>query len=98
MSHEIFMGRLDDDANESLTIPLDAGSEYILIGACDQDCSDMDLTVYDPSGNEVASDLATDDHPTLHIKGAVQGSYRLKVAMPACRANPCRYGVGVWSR
>ena len=98
MSHEIFMGRLDDDANESLTIPLDGGNEYILIGACDQDCTDMDLTLYDPSGNEVASDLATDDHPQLHVKSAVNGNYRLKVAMPACRANPCRYGVGVWSR
>lgn len=98
MSHEIFMGRLDDDANESLTIPLDGGNEYILIGKCDQDCSDMDLTIYDPSGNEVASDLATDDSPTLHIKSAVNGNYRLKVAMPACRVNPCRYGVGVWSR
>jgi hypothetical protein len=98
MSHEIFMGRLDDDANESLTIPLDGGNEYVLIGACDQDCSDMDLVIYDPSGNEVSSDLATDDHPTLHIKSAVNGNYRLKVAMPACRANPCRYGVGVWSR
>ena len=58
----------------------------------------MDLTIYDPSGNEVASDLATDDSPTLHIKSAVNGNYRLKVAMPACRVNPCRYGVGVWSR
>ena len=98
MSHEIFMGRLDDDANESLTIPLDGGNEYILIGKCDQDCSDLDLTIYDPNGNEVASDLATDDSPTLHIKSAVNGNYRLKVAMPACRVNPCRYGVGVWSR
>lgn len=98
MSHEIFMGRLDDDANESLTIPLDGGNEYILIGKCDQDCSDLDLTIYDPSGNEVASDIATDDSPTLHIKSAVNGNYRLKVAMPACRVNPCRYGVGVWSR
>lgn len=98
MSHEIFMGRLDDDANESLSIPLDAGNEYILIGKCDQDCSDIDLTLYDPSGNQVAQDIDTDDSPTLHIKQAVAGTYRLKVAMPACRANPCRYGVGVWSR
>ena len=98
MSHEIFMGRLDDDATESLNIPLDGGTQYILVGVCDQDCSDVDLTIYDPNGKEVDSDLETDDKPVLTLTAASSGQYRVKVSMVACSANPCRYGVGVWAK
>lgn len=98
MSHEIFMGRLDDDASESLNIPLDGGTKYILVGVCDQDCSDVDLTIYDPDGNEVDSDLLTDDKPVLELDPRSNGRYRVKVSMVACTANPCRYGVGVWAK
>lgn len=98
MSHEIFMGRLDDDANESLNIPLDAGTRYKLTGVCDQDCSDIDLTIYDPDGNEVDKDIENDDHPRLTVVAEKAGRYRVKVSMAACTANPCRYGVGVWAK
>lgn len=98
MSHEIFMGRLEDDQNESLNIPLDGGTQYILVGTCDQDCSDVDLTIYDPDGNEVDSDLETDDKPVLQLTARNSGRYRVKVSMVACSANPCRYGVGVWAK
>ncbi|HVX87745.1 MAG TPA: hypothetical protein VG940_02370 [Gemmatimonadales bacterium] len=98
MSHEVFMGRLDDDQNESLNIPLDGGTQYILVGVCDQDCTDVDLTIYDPDGNEVDSDLETDDKPVLQLTARNNGRYRVKVSMVACSANPCRYGVGVWAK
>jgi hypothetical protein len=98
MSHEVFMGRLDDDANESLNIPLDGGTRYVMVGVCDQDCSDVDLTIYDPDGNEVDSDLETNDKPAIELAPRSDGRYRVKVSMVACTANPCRYGVGVWAK
>jgi hypothetical protein len=98
MSHEVFMGRLDDDANESLNIPLDGGTRYVLVGVCDQDCTDVDLTMYDANGKEVVSDVETNDKPTLQFTPPSSGSYRVKVTMVACTANPCRYGVGVWAK
>ncbi len=98
MSHEIFMGSLNDDANESLNIPLDAGTKYVLVGKCDQDCNDLDLVIYDPNGNEVDSDVEVDDAPVLTLTARSSGRYRVKVSMPGCSANPCRYGVGVWAK
>jgi len=98
MSHEIFMGSLDDNENESLNIPLDAGTKYVLLGKCDQDCTDIDLVIYDPNGNEVDSDIDDDDYPQLELTARSSGRYRVKVMMPACSANPCRYGVGVWAK
>ena len=98
MSHEVFMGRLDDDANESLNIPLDGGTRYVIVGVCDQDCTDVDLTVYDSNGREVASDVETNDKPTVQVTPTGSGQYRVKVSMVACTGNPCRYGVGVWAK
>ncbi len=98
MSHEVFMGRLDDDENESLNIPLDGGNEYVLLGRCDQDCTDLDLTIFDADGNEVDTDLDVDDRPQLQLTVRRDARYRVRVSMATCSANPCRYGVGVWAK
>ncbi|HET7042645.1 MAG TPA: hypothetical protein VFI13_11520, partial [Gemmatimonadales bacterium] len=98
MSHDIFMGRLDDDANTNLTLNLDAGKAYEIWGVCDQDCSDIDMVLYDENDNEVDSDLLTDDKPLVEVTPRHAARFRIKVTMASCRANPCRYGVGVWSR
>ena len=79
-------------------MPLDGGTQYMLVGVCDQDCSDMDLVIYDPNGNEVDNDLLDDDNPVLQLAPRNDGRYRVKVSIPACSANPCRYGVGVWAK
>ena len=54
--------------------------------------------IYDPNGNEVDSDIDDDDYPQLELTARSSGRYRVKVMMPACSANPCRYGVGVWAK
>ena len=98
MSHEIFMGSLNDDASESLNIPLDGGTQYVLMGTCDQDCTDVDLIIYDPDGKQIDKDEETDDKPILQLTARNSGRYRVKVSMPTCSADPCRYGVGVWAK
>ena len=98
MASDVFQGRLDDDATTNLNVTLQAGKDYVLWGVCDQDCSDIDLVIYDSDGDEVDSDLQTDDKPLLHVVPSSNGRYRIKVSMPACSANPCRYGVGVWAK
>jgi hypothetical protein len=98
MSHEIFMGSLNDDASESLNIPLDAGTQYVLVGKCDEDCTDIDLTIYDGDGKKIDEDVEDDATPVLQLTPRVNARYRVKVAMPTCSANPCRYGVGVWAK
>jgi len=98
MSHEIFMGSLDDDGSESLNIPLDGGTQYVLVGKCDEDCTDLDLTIYDADGKKIDEDVEDDDTPVLQLTPRSNARYRVKVAMPTCSANPCRYGVGVWAK
>jgi len=65
----------------------------MLIAACDTDCSDVDLILYDANGNTVDSDFELDDFPIVSTTPGRDGVYRLEVQMVACSANPCRYAI-----
>jgi hypothetical protein len=86
-------GSLSDDQSEDVTIRLGAGHDFVIVGACDTDCADFDLTLYDASGNVVDSDLQLDDFPIVRANPARSGVYRLHVSMADCQIDPCRYAI-----
>lgn len=98
MTHEIKTGSLRDDANEYFSLELDAGRAYAVVGVCDEDCTDMDLQLFNPEGTQVDSDMQTDDVPIVDAQPAVAARYRVKVSMAACTTSPCFYGVAVFGK
>jgi hypothetical protein len=96
LTHTPFVGSLDDAEYEDLTVELEAGTEYYLMGACDEDCSDVDLALYNRSGGLVAQDVEEDDYPVLRLEPTRAGTYTIRATMAACSEEPCRYGVGVY--
>src|SRR6476661_10002520 len=42
-------GALNDDRSEDVGLTLNAGRQYLLVGVCDADCSDMDLRLSSPA-------------------------------------------------
>lgn len=97
-THETQIGSLSDDDNESFTLTLHAGTAYALVGVCDNDCSDMDLVLYDADDKQVDSDIQNDDVPIVQVTPTETMRYRVKVIMAACRTNPCWYGIGVYGK
>lgn len=92
------MGSLNDDARESLMMNLTGGVHYAILGVCDNDCTDVDLRVNDPSGSLMGEDLATDDYPVVEFTAPASGQFRVTVMMATCNVNPCYYGVQVFVR
>jgi hypothetical protein len=92
-----FTGTLNDDADESILISLNAGTRYAIAGVCDNDCSDVDLQVYSSDGTKVGEDMQTDDKPVVIFTAGYSGQYRVKALMATCRTNPCYYGVQVFA-
>ena len=86
-------GALDDDESEPVSIPLGAGEDIVLVGICDGDCSDFDLTLFDPSGNQVSADLQIDDVPIIRTTPKSTGRYSVTVQMAECTIDPCRYAI-----
>ena len=98
LTHRIYTGALNDGGAEMVDLDLDVGREYQIMGACDEDCSDLDFTLYDGNGNVVDSDMLDDDYPLVTVTVSRSGVFRVRVSMAACSAEPCRYGIGVFGR
>ncbi len=90
---DLHEGRLADDASVPISLHLRRGQETVLVGFCDFDCEDLDMTLYDAAGGDVGSDTKTDDVPIIRMTPAQNGNYRLVVTMADCQHDPCSYGV-----
>ena len=97
MTHEVWLSSLNDDATESVSVPLDAGTSYKIVGVCDEDCSDLDLTLFAGS-TKLDEDVLDDDVPILDAKPSSSGTYRISVTMAACKSSPCRYGIAIYAQ
>jgi hypothetical protein len=86
---------LNGGDSQTFTLQLNAGRQYVFVGVCDADCSDMDLTLRDSAGNILSQDVAMDDTPVVRYsaRSAVPNA-RLTVTMASCSVDPCFYQVG----
>lgn len=91
-------GRLNDDATSAHEMTVSGNTQYVLFGACDNDCTDVDLKIYDTRGNLQLQDVAVDDTPVLTFTANASGKYRVVVVMATCSASPCYYGVQLMAR
>ena len=53
-----------------------------IYGSCDQDCADLDLFLYNSSGQLVDNDVAVDSVPI--VTAPYEGNYTIEVSMPNC--------------
>lgn len=69
------------------------GKTYKFAGVCDNDCSDVDIEVYNNKGELVAEDTEVDDIPLVSFVAEYTGRYRVEVTMADCSVEPCEYRV-----
>lgn len=92
------IGKLADDRTDTWTFPLTRGSEYLIIGVCDNDCRDVDLVVKDGSGNVIVKDEEVDDNPVTRFRVTSSGRFTVSVTMADCRDEPCFFGFGLFEK
>ncbi|MCZ6916168.1 MAG: hypothetical protein O7I93_05270 [Gemmatimonadetes bacterium] len=88
-------GTLRAGGTETLSLSLSRGRSYVVVGGCDADCGDLDLHLFDNSGNEVDVDIELDDYPMVVTQSG--GQYRIRVTMVTCSTEPCYWGIGVFA-
>lgn len=95
-----FIQRLDGSAEaggtERIDLTLRDNTLYTLVGACDQDCSDIDIVVYDQRGNVVEEDRLADDLPVVAFQTGSGDTYHYDLIMYNCSTNSCYYGVSLF--
>ena len=75
-----------------ITYRLERGIPYVMTAACDNDCEDIDLNLYDENGRPIDSDTKPDDHPVVGVTPLRDATFTLRVTMVRCAHGPCRYG------
>lgn len=77
-------------------VELVGGTAYRFIGACDNECSNVDMELIDVStGGVVASDMLADDIPVVEFTPEANGRYIVRLLMQTCTVAPCFAGARV---
>jgi hypothetical protein len=77
-------------------VDLVGGTPYRLVGACDDDCANLDMELIDAStGGVVASDMLQDDFPVVDFTPQANGHYIVRLLMQSCGVAPCFAGARV---
>jgi hypothetical protein len=92
------IGALNSGRTDIWTFTFDQGTSYVITGACDEDCTDLDIVVEDANGNVMTSDEADDDLPFVEFSPNRSGSYTVNVKMYTCVEEPCYFGFGIFYR
>jgi hypothetical protein len=75
-------------------VSLNAGANYGFIGACDGDCTNVDIELIRmETGGVVANDMLPDDFPIVSYRPEANGQYMVRLLMQACTHSPCYAGV-----
>ena len=81
-----------------LQVRLRGGRSYAFIGACDNECSNIDFILEDGSGAAVTSDVLDDDYPLVEVAPQTDGIYTLRIQLKACSIGPCYVGARLVAR
>ncbi|HYR07037.1 MAG TPA: hypothetical protein VEQ60_04700 [Longimicrobium sp.] len=93
---EAVLGTLAEGDDEEFELEFENGTDYVVWGVCDLECSDLDLVLTDASGNEVDADREMDDKPLLVRQDQPGGTFVLAVQMATCGSDECHYAVRVF--
>ena len=90
------IGTLNEDEEDSWTFYFKGGYDYKLVGVCDEDCSDIDMAIYDGKGRLLDEDVLEDDYPIVDVSVATGGNYKVELDMYSCSVEPCYFGFAIF--
>lgn len=79
-------------------IQLSAGVTYRVFAVCDNDCSDVDMELYDAGGNFVGRDVSTNDMPYVEVRPTTAGVHYARIWLAACENEPCYVGARLYRK
>ena len=89
---------VSNSAPATFRVRLQRGVEYRFAARCDNDCSDVDLALFDASGRELISNRDGDDRPAFTFRAPYSGEFVVQVELFQCRTHRCEVGAVVLAR
>lgn len=92
-------GELGENEVQTFTVKIDPMETYIVYGACDFDCYDLDMAILDEDGDEIDADYEDDDVPMIMIlPGDAGDRLRIRVDMSGCEEDVCVWAAAVYQQ
>ncbi|RMH35909.1 MAG: hypothetical protein D6690_07715 [Nitrospirae bacterium] len=98
LTHDYHIDQLPTREAGRIVLELQGGVTYTIVGACDNDCRDLDMVLVDENGNIVSEDMQDDDLPVLTVTPRWTGKFMIGVRISMCRQSPCVYGLAVFGK
>lgn len=101
LADKIKTGKLKMDDEASHAFRLDPEKSYLVLAACEDVCSHLDLVASDARTGAVIEDDDQDkrDEPVLEIAAGEVSRLSIRVEMSGCeKASPCIYALGLYEQ
>ncbi len=82
----------------TFVVLLQAGADYRLVARCGADCVNLNLSLRDAAGREVAADRGGNGQPGFNVRAPHSGAYVVTLALESCRTPRCNVGAVVLGR
>jgi hypothetical protein len=83
---------------DSLPVTAEPGWEYLALGVCDVDCSDLYFYLIDTAGTRVWADVWSGRRPQIRFKVRSETQYTLAVVVGKCSVPPCFYATQLFRK
>lgn len=80
------------------TLALKRGVDYRIIGACDNECENLDMELVDARGRVVEADTLEDSFPVINITPGADITYTARIKMITCTIAPCYTAARVYTK
>lgn len=71
--------------------------EYVFVGTCDANCKDLNLTLQDANGMEIAASQKAGEMASISFTPPSQGEYQITAKPGECKnAEGCSFGMGIF--
>lgn len=82
----------------AFVVLLQEGADYRVMARCGTDCVDLNVSLRDAAGREVAADRDNNELPGFDVRAPYSGAYVVTLEMTSCRTPRCNVGAVVLGR
>jgi hypothetical protein len=82
----------------TFVVLLQAGENYRLAARCGSDCVNLNLSLRDAAGREVAADRSNSELAGFDVRAPYNGAYVVTLELTSCRTPRCNVGAVVLGR
>ncbi|MGD1715157.1 hypothetical protein [Dapis sp. BLCC M172] len=87
------IGKIKERVEVPFTAKLSSNTSYTILGVCDDNCSDLNLTLKNEQGEKIANDEKENDIPVISFTPTENSDYRITARPDKCTTEKCEFGM-----